>query len=82
MEGTRYYVAPGDYTCLDQLVKDARLITGVPSTLWKRYLRGEIYLTIWVDRVESQYGYLGINALDWALDRGYLPFNQNDEILI
>lgn len=82
MEGTRYYVTPGDYTCPDRLVEDACLVMGVPSYLWERYLGGEIYLTIWKDRVESQYGHIRVENLDWALDRGYLPFNQNDEILI
>lgn len=79
---TRYYIPPGMFTSLEELMNTP----GTPDTslsIWKRYEGGKCYLSIWKTEEGLQWGYFSLTSLHWAIDNGYQPFVvEKEEVMI
>lgn len=79
---TRYYIRPGLFNSLEELMNTPGTPDETPS-MWNRYSNGQCYISIWDSEEGLVWGYFDVKSLHWAIERGYQPFVvETEEVLI
>lgn len=79
----RYYIPPGMFDTYAELMNDINTPDRPVINLWGRYKEGSVCITVWVKESGLDWGFIGAQDIDWALDRGYQLFvRTTEEVLI